>query len=118
MKLDINTLVRQMASERDIEPEKLVEAIAEAIPERECLVHRDRRLTWADVTERTRRLANHLLSRGLGVHTERHELPGHLSGQDHLAIYLHNGNEYLEAMLGALKARVAGGCHPLTNSTS
>ena len=29
------------------------------------------------------------------------------SGQDHLAIYLHNGNEYLECMLGALKARVA-----------
>ncbi len=31
MKLEINTLVRQMAVERDIEPEKLVEAVAEAI---------------------------------------------------------------------------------------
>jgi len=31
MKLEINTLVRQVATERDIEPEKLVEAIAEAI---------------------------------------------------------------------------------------
>jgi N utilization substance protein A len=31
MKLEINTLVRQVAVERDIEPEKLVEAIAEAI---------------------------------------------------------------------------------------
>ncbi|MCP4901768.1 MAG: transcription termination factor NusA [bacterium] len=31
MKLDINTLVRQVAVERDIEPEKLIEAIAEAI---------------------------------------------------------------------------------------
>ncbi len=31
MKLDINTLVRQMAAERDIEPEKLIDAIAEAI---------------------------------------------------------------------------------------
>ena len=29
------------------------------------------------------------------------------SGQDHLAIYLYNGNEYVEAMLGAFKARVA-----------
>ena len=28
-------------------------------------------------------------------------------GQDHLACYLHNGNEYLEAMLGSYKARVA-----------
>jgi len=31
MKLEINTLVRQMAVERDIEPEKLLEAVAEAI---------------------------------------------------------------------------------------
>ncbi len=31
MKLDINTLVRQVAAERDIEPEKLIEAVAEAI---------------------------------------------------------------------------------------
>jgi len=31
MKLDINTLVRQVAAERDIEPEKLIDAIAEAI---------------------------------------------------------------------------------------
>ncbi len=31
MKLEINTLVRQVAVERDIEPEKLIDAIAEAI---------------------------------------------------------------------------------------
>jgi N utilization substance protein A len=31
MKLEINTLVRQMAAEREIEPEKLIDAIAEAI---------------------------------------------------------------------------------------
>ncbi len=51
-------------------------------------------------------MANHLLDRGLGCHVERSELANHESGQDHLAIYLHNGNEYLEAMLGSLKARV------------
>ena len=83
------------------------EAIAASRPDELCLVFRDRRLTWSDVTERTRRFANHLLSQGLGCHTERSELEGHVSGQDHLAIYLHNGNEYLEAMLGAFKARVA-----------
>ena len=83
------------------------EAIAAARPDAECLVFRDRRLTWAEVTERTRRLANHLIGAGLGVHTERASLAGHESGQDHLAVYLHNGNEYLEAMLGAFKARVA-----------
>ena len=83
------------------------EAIAATRPDAECLVFRDQRLTWAEVTERTRRLANHLIGAGLGCHTERSELQGHESGQDHLAIYLHNGNEYLEAMLGSFKARVA-----------
>src|SRR5215510_641343 len=83
------------------------EAITAAIPDRECIVFRDRRLTWAEVTERTRRLANALLTRGLGKVVEREHLAGHESGQDHLAIYLYNGNEYLEAMLGAFKARVA-----------
>jgi fatty-acyl-CoA synthase len=83
------------------------EAIAATRPDEVCLVFRDCRLTWADVTERTRRFANHLLAAGLGCHTEREHLQGHESGQDHLAIYLHNGNEYLEAMLGSFKARVA-----------
>lgn len=82
------------------------EAIAASRPDQECLVFRDRRLTWSEVTDRTRRLANHLLSEGLGCHIERAERAGHESGQDHLAIYLYNGNEYLEAMLGAIKARV------------
>lgn len=83
------------------------EAIGRSRPDAECLVFRDRRLTWTDVEDRTRRLANHLLGAGHGCHTEREDLQGHESGQDHLAIYLHNGNEYLEVMLGALKARVA-----------
>jgi len=85
---------------------EVLEAIGETRPDAECLVFGDRRLSWSDVTERTRRLANHLLERGLGCHVERSALANHESGQDHLAIYLHNGNEYLEAMLGSLKARV------------
>jgi 3-oxocholest-4-en-26-oate---CoA ligase len=83
------------------------EAVAAAVPDRECIVWRDRRVTYAEVTDRTRRLANHLLAQGLGVDAERPALAGHESGQAHLACYLHNGNEYLEAMLGAYKARVA-----------
>lgn len=86
---------------------ELHEAIAALQPDKECLIFRDQRLTWSDVTERTRRLANYLISQNLGCHTEREHLLGHESGQDHLAIYLHNGNEYLETMLGCFKARVA-----------
>ncbi|HWC68817.1 MAG TPA: acyl-CoA synthetase [Acidimicrobiales bacterium] len=83
------------------------EAIAATRPDQEALVFRDRRLTWAELTARTRRLANALHDRGLGCHKERAALAGWESGQDHLAIYATNGNEYLEAMLGAFKARVA-----------
>ena len=86
---------------------ELHEAIAATKPQDECLIFRDKRLTWQDVTDRTRQLANFLTSQGLGCHTERSQLNGWETGQDHLAIYLHNGNEYLEAMLGSWKARVA-----------
>ena len=83
------------------------EAIAAAIPDRECIVFRDRRLTWKEFNLRTRRLANFLIRHGLGAHQERRALQNFESGQDHLGLYLYNGNEYLEGMVGAYKARVA-----------
>jgi len=83
------------------------ETIAAAIPDHECVVQGTERLTYADITDRTRRLANVLHDAGLGCRTERSDLQPHESGQDHLALYLYNGNEYLEGMLGAYKARVA-----------
>jgi acyl-CoA synthetase (AMP-forming)/AMP-acid ligase II len=83
------------------------EAIAEVAPDRECLLFRDRRYSYADVTDRTRRLAAVLRAHGLGCHRERSELQNWESGQDHVALYLYNGNEYLEGMLGAYKARCA-----------
>jgi acyl-CoA synthetase (AMP-forming)/AMP-acid ligase II len=81
------------------------ETIAAAIPDREVLVWRDRRLTYGQLAERSRRLASYLHGRGLGVRRDRAELAGHESGQDHVALYLHNGNEYVEGMLGAFKSR-------------
>ncbi|CAN5893668.1 acyl-CoA synthetase [soil metagenome] len=83
------------------------EAVSAANPDRPAVIHRHGRLTYAELTDRTRRFAHALARRGLGVHTERAELSGHQSGQDQLAIYLHNGPEYIEAMLGSFKARVA-----------
>ena len=45
---------------------------------------------------------------GLGVRgSERSRLAADELGQSHLALYLANGNEYLEGMLGAYYARVA-----------
>ena len=83
------------------------EAIAATIPDRECIVFRDRRITWRQFNLRTRQLANFLIGRELGCHQERAGLQNFESGQDHLGVYLYNGNEYLEAMVGAYKARVA-----------
>jgi fatty-acyl-CoA synthase len=82
------------------------EAIAAAVPDRECIVWRDRRLTWAMVSERTRRLANLLLAQGLGHRADGATEPWE-STQDHVALYMTNCNEYLEGMLGAYKARTA-----------
>jgi fatty-acyl-CoA synthase len=83
------------------------EAIAEAIPDREALIFRDRHFSWRQVAERSRRLAAWLRGQGLGCRRERAGLANWESGQDHVALYLYNGNEYLEGMLGAFKARCA-----------
>ena len=83
------------------------EVVAAAVPDREALVFGDRRFTFGQLAERTRRLASVLHANGLGCHTERDQLEPHESGQDHLALYMYNGNEYIEGMLGSYKARVA-----------
>ncbi len=80
------------------------EAVAAAVPDRECIVWRDRRLTlpprsasgpdaWPTTS----------LGRASAATATERELGGHESSQDHLACYLHNGNEYIEAMLGVVQ---------------
>ncbi len=86
---------------------KAFDTLVESLAHRECIVWRDRRLSYADVAERSRRLGAYLHGRGLTVHRERSELQGWESGQDHVALALYNGNEYLEGMLGSYRARVA-----------
>jgi len=56
------------------------EAIAAAVPERDCVIFRDRRLSWAAVNDRTRRLAAVLRAHGLGCRRERSGLQGWESG--------------------------------------
>ena len=81
--------------------------VAETIPDREVLIWRDRRLTYGQMNARIDGVAHYLVEQGLGCHTERSELAGHQSGQDHMGLYLRNGNEYLEAMVAGYRARVA-----------
>lgn len=81
------------------------DVLADAVPEREMVVCGDARRTFGEVAERTRSLAAFLGARGLGVRRERDELARWEIGQDTVAIVLHNSVEYIEAMLGALRAR-------------
>ncbi|MFD4351589.1 AMP-binding protein [Nocardia sp. NPDC058518] len=86
---------------------ELFAGVAAAKPEHDCIVFRDRRLTYRDVSARVNRLANLLLSQGITIYQPRSDLHPWESGQDHVALYLYNGNEYLEGMLGAAAARAA-----------
>jgi acyl-CoA synthetase (AMP-forming)/AMP-acid ligase II len=81
--------------------------VARTIPDKNVLIWRDRRLTYADADARIDGIAHYLTGRGLGCHTERDQLANHQSGQDHIGLYLRNGNEYFEAMVAGYRARVA-----------
>ncbi len=82
-------------------------AVAATIPDRELIIQGDRRYTYAEIMDRAQRLAAYLHSRGLGCHTERSALEGHEVGQDLVGLYAYNGNEFVEALIGAFAARVA-----------
>ncbi|KUI22050.1 acyl-CoA synthetase [Mycobacterium sp. IS-1496] len=82
----------------------VVDAIAEAIPDRLMTVCGQRRSTYAQTADRTRRLANYLLANGIGAHQERAALDGWECGQDRVALIMHN-DLYPDIVIGALKAR-------------
>jgi 3-oxocholest-4-en-26-oate---CoA ligase len=81
------------------------DVVAAAAPERAMVLCGTVRRTFGDVAQRTRSLAAFLRGRGVGLHTERAELERWESGQDPVALVLHNGTEYIEAMFGAFRAR-------------
>ncbi|HVA06527.1 MAG TPA: acyl-CoA synthetase [Acidimicrobiales bacterium] len=83
------------------------DTLVETLGDRECIVWKDRRLTYADLAERSKRLASYLHAQGVGIRQERDGLAGHESGQDHVALALYNGSEYLESMLASYRARAA-----------
>ena len=82
------------------------EAVEQVVPDRPCIVTASASFTYREVGDRTRQVANALQRRGMSDAKPRSGLGNHESGQHHLGLYLHNGNEYLEGMLGAYKGRV------------
>lgn len=82
----------------------VVDAIAEAVPDRLMTICGDRRSTYAQTADRTRRLANFFSANGIGAHQERDSLDGWECGQDRVALIMHN-DLYPDVVIGALKAR-------------
>ena len=83
----------------------VLDAVAAAVPDRVMTVCGDRRSTFAESAERTRRLANYLADKGFGVHAERDALDNWECGQDRVALIMHN-DLYPDMVVGCLKARV------------
>jgi 3-oxocholest-4-en-26-oate---CoA ligase len=82
----------------------VLDAIAEVVPDRLMTVCGDRRSTYAESSERTRRLANFLAAKGFGAHRERESLQRWECGQDRVALIMHN-DLYPDMVIGCLKAR-------------
>ena len=82
-------------------------AVAARVPERIAIVSRGRRISYGELAERARRLANVLTAHGLGHHVARDQLEPWEAGQDFAGLYMLNGPEYLEATLASYGARVA-----------
>ncbi len=82
----------------------VVDAIADVVGDRTMTVCGERRTTFAQMAQRTRRFANYLAGRGFGVHRERDRLDNWECGQDRIALIMHN-DRYPEAVVGVLKAR-------------
>lgn len=83
------------------------DALAAELGDRPGIVWRGRTWTWAEVAERSRRLADVLARHGIGRHGTLAGCAGWESPHDHVGLYLHNGNAYLEAQLGAARAGAA-----------
>ncbi len=82
----------------------VLDVIAEVIPDREITVCGERRRTFAETAERTRRLGNYLAANGFGAHQERAVLQNWECGQDRVALVMHN-DLYVDMVVGCLKAR-------------
>jgi acyl-CoA synthetase (AMP-forming)/AMP-acid ligase II len=85
----------------------IFKAVSERVGSREAIVWRDRRMDFAELSDRARRLATFLNSRGVGIRQDRQDLGNWEIGQDTVGLYLLNGPEYLEASLGSYGARAA-----------
>jgi acyl-CoA synthetase (AMP-forming)/AMP-acid ligase II len=80
------------ASPRPLTLPDVLEAMADTVPDRTAVFTMDRAYTFAEIDERSTRLAHHLVELGIR--------PG-----DHVAVHSPNRIEWVDALYGCLKAR-------------
>jgi fatty-acyl-CoA synthase len=83
----------------------VADIVAATVPDRDMVVCGSVRRTFAEVGDRSRSLAAFLLAHDVGLRIARDGLERWESGQDPVALVLHNSAEYIEAMFGAFRAR-------------
>ena len=82
----------------------VLDVIAEVVPDRAITVCGDRRTTFAESADRTRRLANYLAA-AVSALTGTRGLQNWECGQDRVALVMHN-DLYPDMVIGCLKARI------------
>ena len=82
-----------MSSDVSFDLSSVFRTVAQTLPDREALIWRDHRWMYAQLDARIDGVAHYLATQGLGCHTERDQLAPHESGQDHIGLYLRNGNQ-------------------------
>jgi acyl-CoA synthetase (AMP-forming)/AMP-acid ligase II len=84
---------------------QLWDAVAGAIPDRECIVQGEFRQTWQQTRDRSQRLGWWLTEQGFGYRGT--DVAPWESPNDLVGILMRNRPEFLEAVLGAYRARCA-----------
>jgi fatty-acyl-CoA synthase len=83
----------------------VIDVVTDSVPDRNMLVWNDKRRTYSEVADRSKRFAAFLRDHGLGLNRERPELERWEVGQSLVAIVASNCPEYIETTIGAYRAR-------------
>ncbi|QSE89866.1 AMP-binding protein [Rhodococcus pseudokoreensis] len=86
---------------------EILRAVAATVGDREAVVHGRTRRTYAEVVANVDAFARYLVSRGAGCEEACTDTGAFDTNQKRLALYLHNGLEFAEALYGAMAARAA-----------
>ncbi|MBV6760735.1 AMP-binding protein [Rhodococcus opacus] len=86
---------------------EMLRAVSRVRGDSDAVIRGNVRRTYAELVDRSDALAGYLLSRGLGSSGVSCNVNDCETDQTRVALYLHNGVEHVEALYGAMAARLA-----------